>query len=74
MNIYVLFAILGICILLIFIIVFQCIRYRRMIKKKNMGIFQKIKEQNHLAEELERMRIEKEVLVKILNNQLKSDD
>ena len=72
MHVFILFVIASVCVFLIITIIIQYNRYRRIIREKNMGIFQQIKVQNHLAEELERMRIEKEVLMKILNNQLKS--
>ena len=56
-------------VFLIFLIILY-IRYRKMTKKNNHIVFYHIKEQSRLAKELERSKIEKEVLEKILNDKI----
>jgi hypothetical protein len=70
MNLVELYIIAGVGIIMVAIIIIQKIRYRKIIKEKNLWIFQQLKEQNQLVEKLERMRIEKEFLVKILETKL----
>jgi hypothetical protein len=70
MEDYVTFITLGMAVLLIAIIIAMRIRYRRMLKQKNEGIYLRIREEQRLNEELERARIEKETLKEVLETKL----
>ena len=65
---------IGVCILLIAAVVILWVRYRMLERERNCGIFHQIKEQTRLAQELERMRIEKETLEKIVKRRLSETD
>ena len=65
---------IGVCILLIGMVVILWVRYRTLERERDYGIFQQIKEQTRLAQELERMRIEKETLEKIVKRHLNDTD
>jgi hypothetical protein len=58
----------GSGILLILVITALNIRYRRMVKEKNHGIFRHIKEQNQLKKELEYINMEKQIMEKMLSS------
>jgi hypothetical protein len=58
---------IGIIILLLTIILIMYIRHRRIVRKKSYGIIRQIQKQDELAKELERSKIEKETLLKIIN-------
>jgi hypothetical protein len=46
--------------------------YRRKIEQKDRGIMQQIREQNMLAKELERSKVENQTLERLLNNMLEN--
>jgi len=70
MNELVFFVIATVCILLILTIVIQRLCFRKILKEKDYGIFQQIKEQTRLARELEHTLIEKNTLEKIVHHRL----
>ena len=61
---------MGATIFFMLIIVILRIRYRKMMREKNLDIFNHIKEEHRLAKELEHSKIEKETLEKILNDKI----
>ena len=63
-----------VCILLIGTVVILWIRYRMLERERNRGIVRLISEQTRLARELERTRIEKETLEKIVKHRLNNTD
>ncbi|MDR0507447.1 MAG: hypothetical protein LBH32_11645 [Dysgonamonadaceae bacterium] len=63
----ILYMAIGIIILLLTIILIMYIRHRRIVRKKSYGIIRQIQKQDELAKELERSKIEKETLLKIIN-------
>lgn len=58
---------IGIIILLLAVIFFMYIRHKRIVREKSCGIIRQIQKQDALAKELERSRIEKETLLKIID-------
>ena len=70
MNNYIVLISISAGIFLILFIILLCIHYRNLIKKKNCDIFHNIKEQTRLKKEMEIITIEKEMLVKILNDKI----
>jgi hypothetical protein len=57
----------GAGIFLILVIAGLNIRYRKMVKRKNHGIFLHIKEENRLKKELEHINVEKKMIEKMLS-------
>jgi hypothetical protein len=70
MNDYVTFITLSIAALLVAIIIGMRIRYRRMLKQKDEGIYRQIREEQRLSEELNRALIAKETLKEVLETKL----
>lgn len=61
-------------ILLVAVAVAVFLRVRRMLREKDKGIMQSIREQMRLSRELERTRIEKETIEKIVSARSDGDD
>ena len=70
MNNYFLPGVSGMFVLLVIVIIIQHIRCRKIIIKKNWGIFYQLRIQNRLSKELENTKVEKELLEKILRSKL----
>jgi hypothetical protein len=61
----------GMIVLLIAVIIAMQLRYRRMLKRKDEGIYHRIREEQRLAEELQRARIAQETIQNVLDAQLR---
>jgi hypothetical protein len=70
MGNYILCITIGIAAVLVAVIAAMRIRYRRILKEKDDGIFRRICEQKRLEEELEHTRIARETLKEALSAKL----
>ena len=70
MNYYTFLIATATVIFLTLVISIMYFCFRKKMKEKNFCLFHQLKEQNRLEKELERSNIEKELLVKILNDKI----
>jgi Tfp pilus assembly protein PilN len=72
--IVVLFVIAGVCLLAMLAIALLYSRYKGLLKKKNMKLFQQLHDRDLLAKELEQALVEKELLEKMLTDKLMNNE
>ncbi|MDR0834120.1 MAG: hypothetical protein LBN93_08075 [Candidatus Symbiothrix sp.] len=68
MDILIILSTVAGFVILTVVIIFQQVRYRRMTRKKDGDIIYHIHEQDRLSREWEHIRIENEILMKLLKD------
>lgn len=71
MGIHIVFSALLVTTLTLVVVIIQFVHYRRAKRRKDASIMACIRQHDHLLKELERTRIEKELLETLVRKQLK---